>query len=159
MKQKLPTRRMRQHPDLEQLKRQAKELLTAFKAGDPSAVREVNQQYDTADADPFALHDAQLVLARSYGFDSWPKLKAYVDGVTIQRLVEAVKVGNIDLVRSMLKTRPELGDMQVSYADEHRAIHFAVIHRQPEIARLLMQHGANARAGIHPHRSATTAFT
>ena len=90
MKQKLPTRRMRQHPDLEQLKRQAKELRTAFKAGDPAVVREVNQNYDNADAESFALHDAQLVLARSYGFDSWPKLKAYVDGVTIRRLVEAV---------------------------------------------------------------------
>jgi ankyrin repeat protein len=158
MKQKLPTRRMRQHPDLEQLKRQAKELRTAFKAGDPAVVREVNQNYDNADAESFALHDAQLVLARSYGFDSWPKLKAYVDGVTIRRLVEAVKAGDISLVRGMLKTRPELGDMQLTYADEHRAIHFAVIHRQPEIARLLMQYGANARAGIHPHRSATTAF-
>jgi ankyrin repeat protein len=159
MKQKLPTRRMRQHPDLEQLKRQAKELLTAFKAGEPAAVREINQNYDNADVAPFALHDAQLVLARSYGFDSWPKLKAYVDGVTISRIVEAVKDGDIHLVRSMLKTRPELGDMQVSYGDEHRAIHFAVVHRRPEIARLLMQHGANARAGVHPHRSATTAFT
>ena len=158
MKQKLPTRRMRQHPDLQQLKRQAKELLSAFKTGDPVAVREVNQQYDGAQPQSFALHDAQLVLARSYGFDSWPKLKAYVDGVTIQRLVEAVKVGDINLVRSMLKTRPELGDMQVSYGDEHRAIHFTVIHRRPEIARLLMQYGANARAGVHPHRSATTAF-
>ena len=159
MKQKLPTRRMRQHPDLEQLKRRAKELLASFKAGDSAAVREVNQQYDNAQADSFALHDAQLVLARSYGFDSWPKLKAYVDGVTIQRLVEAVKAGDIALVRSMLNTRPELGDMQLTYADEHRAIHFAVIHRQPEIARLLMQYGANARAGVHPYRSATTAFT
>ena len=32
MKQNLPTRRMREHPDLEQLKRQAKELLHAFAA-------------------------------------------------------------------------------------------------------------------------------
>lgn len=159
MKQKLPTRRMRQHPDLEQLKRQAKELLTAYIAGEPAALREVNQQYDNPQADSFALHDTQLVLARSYGFDSWPKLKAYVDGVTIGRLVEAVKTGEISLVRSMLKTRPELGDMQLSYADEHRAIHFAVIHRRPEIARLLMQYGANARAGVHPYRSATSAWT
>jgi ankyrin repeat protein len=159
MKQKLPTRRMRQHPDLEQLKRQAKELLTAYKAGEPAAVDEVDQNYDSAHADSFALHAAQLVLARSYGFDSWPKLKAYVDGVTIQRLVEAVKTGDIDRVRFMLKARPELGDTQLSYANEHRAIHFAVIHRRPEIARLLMQYGANARAGVHPYRSATTAFT
>jgi ankyrin repeat protein len=159
MKQKLPTRRMREHPDLEQLKRQAKQLLRAFKAGDPAALTEVEQHYDGAQAATFALHDAQLVIARSYGFDSWPRLKAYVDGVTIRRLVEAVRDGDIDHVRSMLKTRPELGDMQVSYGDEHRAIHFAVIHRRPEIARLLMQYEANARAGIHPYRSATTAWT
>ena len=34
MKQKLPLRRMRRHPNLEQLKRQAKELLAAFRASD-----------------------------------------------------------------------------------------------------------------------------
>ena len=59
----------------------------------------------------------------------------------------------------MLKARPELADMTVSYGDEHRAIHYAVIHRRSEIARLLMQKGANARAGIHPHRDATSAAT
>lgn len=159
MKQKLPTRRMRKHPALEQLRRQAKELLSGFRAGDPATVEEVNLQYDGAEAASFALHDAQLVIARSYGFDSWPKLKAYVDGVTINRLVEAVRAGNIARVRKMIQARPELADMTVSYGDEHRAIHYAVIHHSPEIVRLLMQNGANARAGIHPHRDATSAWT
>jgi ankyrin repeat protein len=159
VKQKLPTRRMREHPDLEQLKRQAKQLLNAFSAGDSAAVAEVNAHYDSAQAATFALHDAQLVIARSYGFDSWPKLKAYVDGVTIRRLVEAVRAGHVERVRTMLKARPELAGMTVSYGDEHRAIHYAVMHRRPEIARLLMQKGANARAGIHPHRDATSAWT
>ncbi|MCL4851895.1 MAG: hypothetical protein KJZ78_11010, partial [Bryobacteraceae bacterium] len=136
MKQKLPTRRMREHPDLEQLKRQAKQLLRAFKAGDPVAAGEVNVHYDGTQAAAFALHDAQLVLARSYGFDSWPKLKAYVDGVTIRRFVEAVRAGHAGRVRTMLKTRPELANMTVSYGDEHRAIHYAVMHRHPEITRL-----------------------
>jgi len=72
--------------DLDQLRRQAKELLEAFLAARLKAVAEVNARYRGADAAEFALHDAQLVLARSYGFDSWPKLKAYVDGVTVQRL-------------------------------------------------------------------------
>ena len=158
MKQKLPTRRMREQPDLEQLKRQAKQLLSAFRAGDSAAIESVNAHYDNAQAAAFALHDAQLVIARSYGFDSWPKLKAYVDGVTIGRLVEAVRAGDIERVRTMLKTRPELADMTVSYGDEHRAIHYAVMHRHPEIVRSLMQNGANARAGIHPHREATSAW-
>ena len=159
MKQKLSIRRMRQHPDLEQLKRQSKELLAALRAADAAAVNEVTACYDDPQLATFALHDAQLVIARSYGFDSWPKLKAYVDGVTIRRLVEAVSNGAIERVRAMLKARPELANMAVSYGDEHRAIHYAVIHRQPEITRLLMRKGANARAGIDPHRDATSAWT
>ena len=158
MKQKLSIRRMRQHPDLEQLKRQSKELLAAFRAADPAAVNEATAFYDDPQPATFALHDAQLVIARSYGFDSWPKLKAYVDGVTIRRLVEAVSNGDIERVRAMLKARPELANMAVSYSDEHRAIHYAAMHRQPEITRLLMRKGANARAGIHPHRDATSAW-
>jgi hypothetical protein len=31
--------------------------------------------------------------------------------------------------------------------------------REPEIVRLLMQLGADARKGVHPHRDATTALT
>jgi ankyrin repeat protein len=158
MRQKLSIRRMRQHPDLEQLKRQSKELLAAFRAADPAAVNEATAFYDDPQPATFALHDAQLVIARSYGFDSWPKLKAYVDGVTIRRLVEAVSHGDIERVRAMLKARPELANMAVSYSDEHRAIHYAAMHRQPEITRLLMRKGANARAGIHPHRDATSAW-
>ena len=158
MKHKVTIRRMRQHPDLEQLKRQSKELLAAFRAADAAAVNEATAFYDDPQPATFALHDAQLVIARSYGFDSWPKLKAYVDGVTIRRLVEAVSHGDIERVRAMLKARPELANMAVSYSDEHRAIHYAAMHRQPEITRLLMRKGANARAGIHPHRDATSAW-
>ena len=159
MKQNLPARRMRERPDLEQLKRQAKRLLQAYRRGDAQTTAEVDAHYDGAHRGAFALHDAQLVIARSYGFDSWPKLKAYVDGVTVRRLVEAVCAGEAERVRTMLNARPELADMTVSYGDEHRAIHYAVIHRRQEIARLLMQKGANARAGIDPHRDATSAWT
>jgi ankyrin repeat protein len=159
VKQKLPTRRMREHPDLEHIKRQAKQLLVSLKAGKSAALEEVNAHYDKADIANFALHDAQLVIARSYGFDSWPKLKAYIDGVTIRRLMDAVRDGDIDRVRRMVHARPELANMTASYSDEHRAIHYAVMHRHPEIVRLLMRNGANARAGIHPHRDATAAWT
>ena len=55
-----------------------------FAPATPEAVAEVNAHYRAADRRRFALHDAQLVLARAYGFESWPKLKAYVDGVTVQ---------------------------------------------------------------------------
>src|SRR5262245_38652945 len=87
-RQALRTPPRREHPDLDQLKRQAKELLEAFQRGTDEAVAEVHAHYHGARADTFALHDAQLLIARSYGFDSWPKLKAYVDGATVARLAD-----------------------------------------------------------------------
>ena len=158
MSRTLPTRRMHAHPDLDQLKRQAKELLRAFLADEPAATAEVQAHYARADRATFALHDAQLVLARSYGFESWPKLKAYVDGVTVRRLADIVRANDLASARKMLETRPELANMAMSYGDEHRPIHFAVMNRLPEMVRLLMRHGANARLGIDPHRDATTAW-
>lgn len=159
MKQRLPTRRMREHPDLEQLKRQAKELLRGFAAGHTNAVAEVNSHYGGGHASKFGLHDAQLVVARSYGFESWPRLKAYVDGVTVKRLADAVRANDLAKVRTMLRARPEVADLTMSYGDEHRPIHYAVMERLPDMVRLLMRHGAHARQGIHPHRDATTALT
>ena len=154
-----PTRTLRDRPDLDQLKRQAKELLDAFRAGHPEATKEVHAHYRQADLSTFALHDAQLVMARAHGFDSWPKLKAFVDGATVRRLVEAVRNGDLDTVRSMVTARPELVHLDVAENDEHRALHYAVLRRRPEIVRFLMQHGADARKGIWPHRAATTAIT
>src|SRR5262245_17544973 len=132
-----PTRKLPQKPDLAQLKRQAKELLDAFQAGDSEAAAEVHTRYHEADPATFALHDAQLVLARAHGFESWPKLKAYVDGISVQRLVDAVRASDEPSVRALLKSRPELANMTVSYGDEHRALHYAIYGRLPGMVRLL----------------------
>jgi len=145
----LPTRQLREHPDLDQLKRQAKELLDAFASGDPAAVQEVNAHYRDANPSAFALHDAQLVIARAYGFDSWPKLKAFVDGATVKRFEYAARAGDLALVGAMLKQRPELV--------QSAAIRHAVLQRDEAMVRVLMEHGANARVGVYPHRDATTA--
>jgi ankyrin repeat protein len=155
----VPTRTLSDRPHLDQLRRQARELLDAFREGSAGAAEEVHAHYRHADAASFALHDAQLVLARAYGFDSWPKLKAFVDGVTVQRLIEAVRAGDLEAVRSMVTARPELVQLDVAENDEHRALHHAVLQRRPDIVRFLMQQGADARKGIWPHRGATTAFT
>ena len=68
-------------PDFNQFKRQAKELLKAYRSGDANAVAEVQQHEQAPDPAAFALHDAQRVLARSYGFPSWQKLKSYVQTI------------------------------------------------------------------------------
>jgi hypothetical protein len=118
-----PFRTLREHPDLDQLKRQAKELLAAYRGGEADAVAEVSHHYRGADLATFALHDAQLVLARAYGFESWPKLKAFVDGATVSRLIAAVRAGDMAQTRAILEARPEVVNMDASDADEHRALH------------------------------------
>jgi len=151
-------RRLPEQPNLEQLRKQAKELLKSYRSGDRAAEAEVRRFERNPAPDGFALADAQRVLARAYGFDSWPKLKAFVDGVTIAGFAEAVNRGDAAQVRAMLADRPELISMDRSEGDEHRAIHYAVLRRDEAMVRILMEAGADARKGIWPHRDATTAL-
>jgi len=154
-----PTRRLPPQPSLEQLRKQAKDLLEHYRAGDPSIVAEVQRFERRPEPAHFALHDAQRVLARAYGFESWPKLKAFVDGANIARFAEAAKSGDLAQVRSLLAARPELVGMDRAESDEHRALHYAVLRRDEPMVKLLMEAGADARKGIWPHRDATSALT
>ena len=152
MSQAPPTRRMREHPDLDQLKRQARELFNDYRASSPAAVAEVRAYHRTAAPDTFALHDAQFVLARSYGFESWPKLKAAVDGVTAATLHESVERGDVKAVRALLERRPEIVDLG---RGEMRALHMSVLRRDLPMTKLLLEFGADMDGGIWPNRDAT----
>ena len=156
-----PTRVMRENPDIDQLRRQARELLEAYRAESPDAVLEVEAYHRTATPGTFALHDAQFVLARAYGFESWPRLKAAVEGVTTKRLHEAVKKGDLGEVRALLVRRPEIVDLLHGGPSgfEIRAIHIAVMARNVEMTRLLLDAGADTRGGIWPNRDATSPRT
>lgn len=74
MQKKLPAR-----PNLEHLRGQAKALLTAFKAGDPEAIRDFAAHHLDNPTDAVGLANAQFVVARKSGFSSWPKLVRYVE--------------------------------------------------------------------------------
>lgn len=69
-------------PSLEQLRKQAKELLKNFHAGDSTAAERVCARLprlsDSEQSSNVALADAQFVLAREYGFDSWARLVHHV---------------------------------------------------------------------------------
>ena len=67
-------------PSLEQLRKQAKDLLRAHRAGDPDAAARVAAHHPHPD-EPLKLTGAQLVVAREHGFASWPRLRAYVERV------------------------------------------------------------------------------
>ncbi len=77
--------RLPEHPDLDHLRRQARDLLRAVRAGDADALRRL----EPATAEP-TLAAAQLAVAREYGFASWPKLKAEVEARTLALAEQAV---------------------------------------------------------------------
>ena len=151
-------RRLPAEPNFEQLRKQAKDLLAAYRAGDPAAAAEVRLYERHPDLASFALHDAQRVLARAYGFESWAKIKAFVDGANVARLAQAVQSGDVAQARALLRSRPELAGMDMAENDEHQALHYAVLRRDRQMVRLLLAARANTRKGIFPHRDATTAF-
>ncbi len=64
-------------PSLEQLRKQAKDLLRAHRAGAAHAAARVAANHSAPGAE-LRLSGAQLVVAREHGFPSWPRLAAYV---------------------------------------------------------------------------------
>lgn len=79
----MPTQKLPEHPSLENLRKQAKTIAKRVTSGKSEAlalVREFHPHADEALAN-FALNDAQLVTARSYGFNSWTTLKQRVNAI------------------------------------------------------------------------------
>jgi ankyrin repeat protein len=152
VKKSLPARVLPKHPDLDQLKRQAKEFLDAVRAGEPDAVAEAAARYPGADPQKFALHDAQLVLARAHGFHSWPRLRAYVSGGMIKApemesdsgrdvwdTITAAAAGDTLTLQRLMERDPSLSRAEYFYAPP---IHFAVREGHGEAVRILLEAGA-----------------
>src|SRR6188472_1090331 len=69
------------NPDLERFRRDARRLQRGVRDRDPRALELVTRHHPSAvtdEPDEFPLADAQLVVARSYGFSSWPRLRDYL---------------------------------------------------------------------------------
>src|SRR5262245_37554302 len=83
----LAERPLPQHPDIEHLKKQAKQLLRELQASDSTALARARSSLPGAAgkddgeirAMNLRLHDAQSCIAREYGFQSWSSLSNYVD--------------------------------------------------------------------------------
>ena len=99
-------------PDLEQQKKQAKELLQAFTAGHAEAHARV--RVVLPDKKRITLADTQLVLAREYGFVSWAALRQHIDAAsassrTAMDLVrDAFNRRDAEGVRRLLQRHPQL---------------------------------------------------
>lgn len=111
MNKSLPER-----PDLEQLKKQAKDLLAAIRNARPEALARAKLETPEA-ADAFALTDAQRVLAREYAFPSWAKLKLHVETRDVENATEALLMaavrGQEADVAEILREYPTLGRVNI----------------------------------------------
>ena len=69
------------NPSLPRLRDDARSLQRLVRAGDADAVASVRRHHPRPERalDGFALHDAQLTVARRYGFSGWPALVRYLD--------------------------------------------------------------------------------
>jgi hypothetical protein len=74
------------HPSLENLRNQARTLQKQHHRGAPGAAERVAAVVPEA-ALPLRLHDAQFVLAREYGFASWPRLVNHLQSAEPARRV------------------------------------------------------------------------
>lgn len=83
-------------PDLDWLRKTAKQRLAALRAEDPGA----------------RLHQAQLAVARTYGFASWRALKAHVDGLSLDgQVVAATLRGQARDLETLLAAHPAKRDV------------------------------------------------
>jgi len=107
------SRQLPAKPNLEHLKNQAKQLLLNFQRGDAAAKeRFASLSASSAAAGP-KLADALHVVAREYGFASWPKLKERVASLTrilspAELLSAAICASDADKTARVLENHPEL---------------------------------------------------
>ena len=171
------------HPHLDVPKKQAQELLAQSKKKLTDAldrVRRRHPRFHVTDDDSISTHlklsDAQLVIAREYGFSSWALLKKRITGNTIAQLIDKAIRGNDGAaVKQLLTAYPGLMDVPVvsgnwgpplSHAanlgrldmvktiaalgakDVQHAFDRALLHGDLEIARWLHEQGASFTPGV-----------
>ena len=174
-------------PSLEHLRKEAKDLLRAARAGDPAAldrIREVRRK----PSDKPILTEAQFAVAREYGFTNWPELAAHVERITAggfvlrplirpvemapgkrQKLTDDLEVSSDDVYAMFVAARD--GDLATVKRLVSRAhafatveynytppIHFAVREGHRAITELLLDNGADPAYRSYPFQESLLTF-
>src|SRR5581483_4155172 len=102
-------------PHLDVPKREARELLDGWRRGAPDALERVERRHprfqngDGKTAGPFRLADAQLVVAREYGFAHWAELKQRIEANALaHELNAAIRADDRDAAVRIVERHPEL---------------------------------------------------
>jgi ankyrin repeat protein len=155
MSKSLPSR-----PSLEQLKKQAKDYLQFIGSRDLEAMRRIREFHPDYSklSEPalekvqFSLADAQLALAREYGFASWAKLKGHVEMLAASQdpavaLQAAVLADDIVRTAELLKNFPVLRERINQPLPDYgfgATPLLAAVHRaNRDMVDLLLRSGAN----------------
>jgi hypothetical protein len=175
---KLPAR-----PSLAQYRKQAKDLVKAFKSRDPKAIERIKKNHPRLSKLPdselaearFALADAQFIIAREHGFESWPKFSKHVAALTrdnspvaqFEAAVDAIVAGDIPKLRSLLRHNPELIRARSNRSHRAMLLHYVGANgvegfRQKtpknavQVAELLLDAGAEVDAMADMYGGSTT---
>ncbi|HEY3930029.1 MAG TPA: ankyrin repeat domain-containing protein [Candidatus Koribacter sp.] len=135
-------------PNLEHLKNQARTLLDEALASDASALARFSNAGVT---DTPKLADALHVIAREYGFETWPKLKAHVEAASedpVEALASAIRANDGALVRTVLSRhgavlKPLLNDPLPGLGFDATAVVAASHRENREMMDALLDAGAD----------------
>lgn len=143
----MPTRRLPAQPSLAHLKYQAKKLLKLHLERELQALQRIREFYprlrgrsdDEISAAALKLADAQLTIAREYGFPSWTKLKGFVesqdthvldlpaheriDDPEFRRAVDFMDAGDVGGLREQLLLHPELINKRLTLLGGNYFVH------------------------------------
>ncbi len=137
--------------NLRQLRNQAKDFCRAFREGDPVAIHRIGQThprfFGLTQAEiavvGITLADAQLVIARELGFDSWPKLKKNVEALSkpATSMHELVTGNNVQAMQAAVAQDPE----SVDRLNESGLppLYTAALYRNQQAIDFLLEHGAD----------------
>jgi hypothetical protein len=175
-------------PSREQYKKQAKDLLKLWKFADAEAARRVRRFHprfsrrlqselrsESKELAAFALADAQLVLAREHGFESWPKFAKHIAALNrkdslvpaFELAADAIAAGDVATLQRLL--RENRGLIRERSTRTHRAtlLHYVGAngvedYRQKtpknavEVVKILLDAGAevDATADMYDHDTA-----
>ncbi|MBC8085639.1 MAG: ankyrin repeat domain-containing protein [Phycisphaerae bacterium] len=126
--------------NLDQSRKQAKELVQAHVAGDHRALDRIRWNHpryrglndEQIRNGKFLLADAQLVIARMHHFESWPKLIAHVElletsNAALSRFestADAIVSGDIDALRTALDAHPDLVSQRSTRSHHSTLLHY-----------------------------------
>ena len=138
------------NPNLDKQRKLAKTLARAYWRGKPEAIERVRALHPNPPApEDFALSDAQLVMARGYGFTGWPQMKRKIESLIkspTELFQAAVKAGDVNHVRELLQSHPDLvrkiNEQMFSFSSP--AVHVA--RGNLELLDFLLAHGADLNA-------------